>query len=106
MFGTDKSDGLYVHDMHGKVRQFLADGPLNNVGLRSGFVVGGKEYVLVAATERKRFGIMTYLLAPETLATKPYGFLPTGEEFGERSEERRVGKECVSKCSSRWSPYH
>src|SRR3546814_10959751 len=23
-----------------------------------------------------------------------------------RSEERRVGKECVSKCSSRWSPYH
>src|SRR3546814_13597997 len=22
-----------------------------------------------------------------------------------RSEERRVGKECVSKCSSRWSPY-
>ena len=23
-----------------------------------------------------------------------------------RSEERRVGKECVSLCSSRWSPYH
>src|SRR3546814_15931623 len=23
-----------------------------------------------------------------------------------RSEERRVGKECVSTCSSRWSPYH
>src|SRR3546814_14963701 len=23
-----------------------------------------------------------------------------------RSEERRVGKECVSKCRSRWSPYH
>src|SRR3546814_10240432 len=27
---------------------------------------------------------------------KPYG----------RSEERRVGKECVSTCRSRWSPYH
>src|SRR3546814_17183924 len=25
---------------------------------------------------------------------------------GERSEERRVGKECVSTCRSRWSPYH
>src|SRR3546814_3177191 len=25
--------------------------------------------------------------------------------FG-RSEERRVGKECVSTCRSRWSPYH
>src|SRR3546814_8884974 len=25
---------------------------------------------------------------------------------GDRSEERRVGKECVSTCRSRWSPYH
>src|SRR3546814_11389833 len=25
---------------------------------------------------------------------------------GIRSEERRVGKECVSTCRSRWSPYH
>src|SRR3546814_16192354 len=23
-----------------------------------------------------------------------------------RSDERRVGKECVSRCRSRWSPYH
>src|SRR3546814_1939837 len=28
-------------------------------------------------------------------------------EFAKRrSEERRVGKECVSTCRSRWSPYH
>src|SRR3546814_16108670 len=26
--------------------------------------------------------------------------------LGHRSEERRVGKECVSTCRSRWSPYH
>src|SRR3546814_14426574 len=26
--------------------------------------------------------------------------------FIHRSEERRVGKECVSTCRSRWSPYH
>src|SRR3546814_12807892 len=26
--------------------------------------------------------------------------------FDLRSEERRVGKECVSTCRSRWSPYH
>src|SRR3546814_18786491 len=25
---------------------------------------------------------------------------------GDRSEERRVGKECGSTCRSRWSPYH
>ena len=27
-------------------------------------------------------------------------------EINSRSEERRVGKECVSTCRSRWSPYH
>src|SRR3546814_9789370 len=37
--------------------------------------------------------------------------LPFKSEFGgdwvaKRSEERRVGKECVSTCRSRWSPYH
>src|SRR3546814_5987682 len=26
--------------------------------------------------------------------------------YNERSEERRVGKECVSPCRSRWAPYH
>src|SRR3546814_14238632 len=34
----------------------------------------------------------------------PYDFLQ--EEYFIRSEERRVGKECVSTCSSRWSPDH
>src|SRR3546814_14191419 len=32
------------------------------------------------------------------------GLLPELTFF--RSEERRVGKECVSTCRSRWSPYH
>ena len=37
----------------------------------------------------------------------PYWTL-TGDEFGSgpRSEERRVGKECMVQCRSRWSPYH
>ena len=33
----------------------------------------------------------------------PYGFTVTTEA---RSEERRVGKECLRLCRSRWSPYH
>src|SRR3546814_2037126 len=28
------------------------------------------------------------------------------QQESRRSEERRVGKECVSTCRSRWSPYH
>src|SRR3546814_2166931 len=40
-----------------------------------------------------------------------YGVNPNGRTIDptaalERSEERRVGKECVSTCRSRWSPYH
>ena len=35
---------------------------------------------------------------PETIATT--------DKIDLRSEERRVGKECVSLCRSRWSPYH
>src|SRR3546814_1376903 len=30
----------------------------------------------------------------------------SASSYGTRSEERRVGKECVSTCRSRWSPYH
>lgn len=83
MFGTDKSDGLYVHDLDGTVRQFLPDGPLNNVDLRDGFTVGGKAQVLVAATERQRFGIALYLFDPDSFVVSPYGFIETGAEFGE-----------------------
>src|SRR3546814_18355326 len=32
------------------------------------------------------------------------GRIPT--QHFPRSEERRVGRECVSPCRSRWSPYH
>src|SRR3546814_1772412 len=31
---------------------------------------------------------------------------PRSRPARRRSEERRVGKECVSTCRSRWSPYH
>src|SRR3546814_12284076 len=34
------------------------------------------------------------------------GFSVEAESVKYRSEERRVGKECVSTCRSRWSPYH
>src|SRR3546814_11795606 len=48
-----------------------------------------------------------------TLPTIAFAFPFPGPDGGargvflfERSEERRVGKECVSTCRSRWSPYH
>src|SRR3546814_14899570 len=36
--------------------------------------------------------------------TAEYAMLPRATHT--RSEERRVGKECVSTCRSRWSPYN
>src|SRR3546814_4081468 len=55
-------------------------------------------------------GVIGVGLGPK-LSNGPVGLLPPTRELsaaGEtiRSEERRVGKECVSTCRSRWSPYH
>src|SRR3546814_14170314 len=33
-------------------------------------------------------------------------FMAIAEKLARRSEERRVGKECVSTCRTRWLPYH
>src|SRR3546814_19894222 len=46
--------------------------------------------------------------APRWLYTPMYIALGWAAVFfiPQRSEERRVGKECVSKCRSRWSTYH
>src|SRR3546814_12166173 len=35
-----------------------------------------------------------------------FAAIPTHGDVKIRSEERRVGKECVSTCRSRWSPHH
>ena len=85
MFATDKTDGLYVHNLDGSVRQFLPSGALNNVDLRSGFRAGARDdLVLVAATNDARMGINLYLFDPRSLAVRDYGFIATdiGEPYG------------------------
>src|SRR3546814_13933314 len=44
--------------------------------------------------------------APDAPAWQAYSEQQAYMRFAKRSEERRVGKECVSTCRSRWSPYH
>src|SRR3546814_10799890 len=45
--------------------------------------------------------------APESEGVEVLAATVVHEVHGaHRSEERRVGKECVSTCRSRWSPYH
>src|SRR3546814_5479374 len=49
-----------------------------------------------------RDGVCCFILAPNCTTS----LLSTTSPRPRRSEERRVGKECVSTCRSRWSPYH
>src|SRR3546814_10064163 len=51
----------------------------------------------------RAFGVLAKLKGLRGTAFDPFG---RTEERRIRSEERRVGKECVSTCRSRWSPYH
>src|SRR3546814_19851954 len=59
------------------------------------------------ASKRARFeadlGLSGYDAAQLTMARASSDYF---EDTAARSEERRVGKECVSTCRSRWSPYH
>jgi oxaloacetate decarboxylase beta subunit len=43
---------------------------------------------------------------PLLLVPIAFGVLLTNLPAANRSEERRVGKECRRLCRSRWSPYH
>ena len=84
IFGTDKQAGLYVYDLAGKDRQFLPEGPLNNVDLRDGFAAGGKAQVLVGASDRGRSAMAFYLLDPDSLNVAPWGLVPVrvSEPYG------------------------
>src|SRR3546814_18580141 len=56
--------------------------------------------------------MIAWAMAFGALADGSYAWITTGPPVIEptavslRSEERRVGKECVSKCRSRWAAYH
>src|SRR3546814_16954308 len=74
---------------------------VGRVSERELFVVAGLFTVLASAAVMEALHLSTALgafIAGVMLADSPYRH--------ERSEESRVGKECVRTCSSRWSPYH
>src|SRR3546814_19709540 len=49
---------------------------------------------------------LSVTLAVRTDDSELRAALSDADRFHRRSAERRVGKECVSTCRSRWSPYH
>src|SRR5256885_14896111 len=85
--------------------RFSSDGECENVPLA---VVCSTENLFICRIEilhcsvsKERFGVHSLLLVPYNeplVVTDPESV----EDSANRSEERRVGKEC----RSRWSPYH
>lgn len=66
VIGTDKDGGLAVYGLDGEQLQYLPDGALNNVDVRTGFPLGGAEVTLVTAGDRGDNTIAVYALDPAT----------------------------------------
>ncbi len=60
IIGTNKQGGLYVYNLDGSVRQYVAEGRMNNVDVRYGVSVGEEKITLVAASNRTTEGISLY----------------------------------------------
>jgi heterodisulfide reductase subunit A-like polyferredoxin len=76
---------------------------------KSILIIGAGPAGIEAAVTLKKMGYQITLLEKENetnvnLRNKMLLFPDFSE--AERSEERRVGKECLLGCRSRWSPYH
>src|SRR3546814_12031814 len=76
-----------------------SDGRIHNVFLDK--TVDGEERINLR-------GKLRFIPAPNLTVdlTGSYEDRDSGVAYFVRSEERRVGKECVSTCRSRWSQYH
>src|SRR3546814_12344537 len=98
-------------------------GPLENLGSltalafdKTGTLTEGRPRItdIVPATGVSDDELMMIAVAVESLSDHPLAkaIARDGRQFLDetptptRSEERRVGKECVSTCRSRWSPDH
>lgn len=79
---TDKKGGMVVYDMQGRQVQYRPDGKMNNVDLRDGYRLDGRDVTLVAASDRTRKAIALYVLDGERreLLDVAAGVQPTGLE--------------------------
>src|SRR3546814_16373886 len=89
---------LHVSGLHSGIEEFRARNP-------AAPSVPSMHSVAISEYQRRQYGNLI-----PVAKTIPHGLEPNEYPFNEptdrRSEERRVGKEIVSTCSSRWSPYH
>src|SRR3546814_18368960 len=103
---SDWSSDVCSSDLRGLCRGPLPGGMtvLRNFDV---IVLGAGAAGLMAAIEAGRRGRRVLLLEKSARPAEKIRISGGGRcNFTTRSEERRVGKECVSRCQSRWWPDH
>src|SRR3546814_20483247 len=78
---------------HGLLQSLIGYAGDTDIDAAAVYIVGGGRRLQALQLLRERGAIDDSFAVPVLLRDP-------------RSEERRVGKECVSTCRSRWSPYH
>src|SRR3546814_16147753 len=74
--------------------------------VEDGFDIGIKRRILDRAAQHRLDALRDGQVAGTHEGDGALAGVHIGEGFPKRSEERRVGKECVRQCRYRWTPYH
>src|SRR3546814_13480950 len=99
---SDWSSDVCSSDLVGGMGARVACIGALNLGLRWGWGHGCTCGVHWCPQPRAAVGLGAWVHVWRALMPRTH----PADERDQRSEERRVGKECVSTCRSRWSPYH
>ena len=92
--------GSRMNSERPKVLHDMAGAPLLVHAMKSGATLEPEHTVVVVGVGAEQVGTVALDWNPDARIAVQ------AEQLGTRSEERRVGKECVQPCRSRWSPYH
>src|SRR3546814_14749749 len=91
----------WIRTMIAEQITYLRDrGPVVDLWREYGMHISARTHCHVIGIPDRHYGTFVELFVEPSTAQQKYDFIRS------RSEERRVGKECVSTCRSRWSPYH
>src|SRR3546814_12383739 len=102
---SDWSSDVCSSDLEVRDGVLYGRGAADMKGSVAAFVVAAERFVAIHPDHAGRLAL---LLTSDEEGDAIDGVRAVAQRFRQRgrSEERRVGKACVSPCSSRWSPVH